>query len=82
MSFGKPIVVMLSGEGNTIIKNANCGYRANSSDFKKLANNINMASKVSRSELENLGKNGIKYYKLNFNKNKIINKLCKNLDSE
>lgn len=81
MSFGKPIVAMLNGEGNIIIQKANCGYCANSSDYKNLSNNINMASKASSSELEEMGKSGMKYYKLNFNKNKIINKLCNNLES-
>jgi glycosyltransferase involved in cell wall biosynthesis len=75
MAFGKPVVIMLSGEGSKIITEANCGFAANSSDFKKLAENIIHASQLQSHELEELGRNGRKYYDMNFAKDKAIDKL-------
>jgi len=82
MASGKPIVTMLNGEGNRIIQSANCGFCANASDYKKLAVNITNASNLSSKKLNEYGKNGKKYYEINFKKEIIINKFCKLLDNE
>ena len=73
MEFGKPIVTMLNGAGSLIVKEANCGYRANARDYKKLSENIIKASLSSKEDLEQLGKNGRVYYQANFAKEKVIN---------
>ena len=80
MASSKPIVSMLNGEGNKIIKNANCGLCANSSDFKKLADNINFASNLDKVKLLEFGKNSRKYYESNFKKDKIIDEFCELLN--
>jgi len=80
MASSKPIVSMLNGEGNEIIKKAKCGFCAKSSDFKKLANNINFASNLDKVKLREYGKNSRKYYESNFKKNKIIDDFCKLLN--
>ena len=76
MASGKPIVTMLNGEGNSIIKDANCGFCANASDYKKLAVNIMNASNLSSQKLKEYGNNGRKYYETNFKKKIIIDKFC------
>ena len=81
MASGKPIVTMLNGEGNAIIKNANCGFCANASDYKKLADNITNATNLSSQKLKEYGSNGRKYYETNFKKKIIIDKFCELLDN-
>ena len=51
MSVGKPILTMLSGEGSRIVKEADCGYIANSGNSEKLAQNIIKMSQLSSVEL-------------------------------
>jgi glycosyltransferase involved in cell wall biosynthesis len=71
-AFGQPIVTMLSGAGNIVVNEANCGYTAESSDYKTLAENVIKASLMQKSDLEQLGNNGQKYYKEHFAKKKVI----------
>lgn len=75
MASGKPIVTMLSGIGNKILKEANCGLTAESGDFKTLAENvITMYHKTEEERLQ-LGINGLTYYKVHFQKEVCIDKL-------
>ena len=46
MAFGKPIISMINGIGNEIIKEANCGFTANAGDFESLANNVKRLSRT------------------------------------
>ena len=80
MASSKPIATMLNGEGNKIIKDANCGFCANSADFKNLAKNLNFASNLDTKKLLELGKNSRRYYEANFKKKKIIDNFCKLLN--
>ena len=75
MAFGKPIVSMLNGTGNEIIKEADCGYTSPAGDYKRLALNINALYECEPSELEKMGENGRNYYQKNFSKNSIVNNL-------
>jgi len=75
MSFGKPIVTMLSGAGSKIVTESNCGFVADASDYYKLADNVINASLLPKSELIDLGNNGKKYYNENFAKNIAIDTL-------
>jgi glycosyltransferase involved in cell wall biosynthesis len=75
MAFGKPIITMLSGAGSEIVKESNCGFTANASDYKKLAENIIYASQLPNDILNELGNNGKIYYINYFAKEKAIDKL-------
>lgn len=75
MAFGKPIVSMLNGIGNKIIEEANCGYTASAGNYNQLVDNILVAYRADKKELEDKGKNGILYYEKNFCKSRIINNL-------
>lgn len=67
MGSGKPIVGMISGEGNQIIKEARCGISVPSGDYKEFASAILKMSR-NQEKLEVLGQNGLKFYKKNFSK--------------
>lgn len=67
MGSGKPIIGMISGEGNQIIKNANCGLAVPSGDYKGFANGILKLS-AKKEKLDELGKNGLVYYEKNYSK--------------
>ena len=75
MSSGKPIVTMLSGIGNKIIKDANCGLTAESGDFKTLAKNVITMYYKAEEERSQLGMNGQTYYKTYFQKDVCIDML-------
>jgi glycosyltransferase involved in cell wall biosynthesis len=73
LAFGVPIVTMLSGAGNKIVNESNCGFTAESSDFRKLAENVIFASSLDKNVLSQLGLNGKSYYQTHFAKNLAIN---------
>ena len=75
MAFGKPIVTMLSGAGSNIVTESNCGFVAEASDYRKLAENITEASLLPKSKLAELGSNGKVYYKKHFAKELALDKL-------
>jgi len=75
MSVGKPILTMLSGEGSRIVKEADCGYIANSGNSEKLAQNIIKMSQLSSVELGFLGSKAKSYADSEFNRDKLINQL-------
>ena len=66
MAMGKPILAMLAGEGASIIKQANCGFIAPSSNALKLNEQIKNVLNTSKSERRSLGENGKTFYKKNF----------------
>jgi glycosyltransferase involved in cell wall biosynthesis len=73
MPSGKPILTNADGEISRIINEAQCGLTANSGDYKTLSKNIIKLSNQSQFELKSMGDNGKKYYKNNFNREKILN---------
>lgn len=76
MAFEKPIVSMLNGVGNDIIREADCGYTANAGDFRTLAENIiKISSDEIKTTLSDKGKCGYRYYQQYFSKRKIIDRL-------
>ena len=82
MAFGKPIVTMLTGAGNRIINDANCGFAGESSDFRKLAENVIFASSLSKTKLAEMGQKGEKYYQEYFAKNLAIDNFVKTLNKK
>lgn len=67
MAGGKPIVGMLNGEGQEIIKKANCGLCADSGKAKEFTEAI-LELFHNQERLSQLGLNGQEYYKTNFSK--------------
>ena len=77
MASGKPIVTMLSGIGNQILKDADCGLTAESGDYKLLAENVIAMYHKSKEERLQLGMNGKVYYNVHFQKKVCIDRLDK-----
>ena len=68
MATGKPIVAMIDGEAQNIVKEAGCGLCADAGDAKSFADNILKMSKFPKEKLAAMGKAGLEYYDKYFRK--------------
>lgn len=75
MASGKPILTMLNGEGSRVVDDAGCGLTAASEDYKALAENVKKMYEMSKSEREEMGRAGRKYYDEVFAKELVINRV-------
>jgi len=82
MAASKPIIAMLNGEGQEILKQAQCGYTVNAGDYQALAKLVEEISKIPKESLQLVGRNGFEYYKANFTKQHCIDNLCKLMDGK
>ena len=72
MSCAKPIVAMLKGEGEEIIKRAGCGWSIDPDKPSQLAKAVLEMHAMSKEALNQLGSNGYKYYLEHFQKKKCM----------
>ena len=79
MAFGKPIITMMCGEGNRVVEESGCGITAQAGDFTNLAHNVELMCNMSKTERDILGRNGVSYYKQNFDKKAVIDLIEKYL---
>ena len=77
MAAGKPIIGAVNGEAAEIIKEAECGFRANAEDVDGL---VECIKEFMISDKAQLGKNARKYYEENFRKEDFINRLTEELE--
>ena len=75
MSCGKMIIAMISGEAQTIIRNANCGLVCDAGDYKTLALNTLKMIEMSYSEKREFEINSLKYYEQNFSRSILIERI-------
>lgn len=75
MASGKPILTMINGVGNDVVNEAQCGLTANAGDYKQLAENVVTLYNSDRKLLVEMGENAERYYKTNFSKDDIIDKM-------
>lgn len=75
LACGKPILASLSGEGGRIVRDANCGKAVDSGNPEALAQAALELSRLNQAELEQLGTNGLDYFKQNFDKQQLLSKL-------
>ena len=73
LACGKPIIGALDGIGKKIIEDSNSGLCSDAEDIVELSGNILKMYKMSSNELLTHGKNGLKYFNNNFNKEKLLN---------
>ena len=80
MASGVPVLAFLNeqSDGHQIVKDANCGYSAISSDLTEL---VRLVQKIyeQREHLDELGRNGYHYAVSNFSKESCVNELEKAL---
>ena len=75
LACGKPIIGSLDGIGKKIIMDSNSGLCSNAEDHINLSQNIIKLSKTSEEERNTLSKNAIKYFRANFEKEKLLDQL-------
>ena len=74
-----PILCVMDGEARQLISEANAGYYAEANAEKVSEKVLEIVSDENRKEK---GENGRKYFEENFNKDKLIDKLVKVLETE
>ena len=79
LRFGKPILGIINGETNELIKKYKCAYAINNGETKKLENILIKIKNITQTEYNKLCKNGLNAYKKNYDKTLIINRLIDNL---
>ena len=82
MAAGKPILTMINGVCNDVIKEAGCGLTADSGDYKKLADNAIALSEKTSEELYQIGRRGQLYYNSHFDKNLIVNNIIQTMSEK
>ena len=75
LNTGIPILGMLDGEGAKIIEESNSGICCPASDSESLARSIIQMSELSKTEKDQLGKNGIDYSKKEFDRSMLMDRL-------
>lgn len=80
MAQGKPVLSMINGDGADLVKEATCGFSVNAGDYTTFSKAILTMSKMTKSELVELGYNGKKFYENNFKKQQRIEQLCEILN--
>lgn len=76
MAAGKPIVGMISGEGQNLINDSRCGFATDAGNYRELANIILQMNSIDEHTRKIFGKNGEEYYKRYFDMNQCIDHLC------
>jgi len=75
LACGKPIIGALDGIGNAIIKESNSGYAGEAEDAFQLAKNILSLVEDDQQTKKEFSKNAIKYFRNNFEKENLLQKL-------
>ncbi len=78
MLAGKPILGLINGAVNRIINQSKCGIVVSSGNYKEMSKKI-LEIYQNSDVLKEYGENSIKYYNQYYSKEKIINKLLKEL---
>lgn len=79
LASGKPIIASVSGEAKNIIKESECGLTCIPQNEKNLAETIIAISKLSDERLNEMGKNGLKFFIEHYHPNKINEKLANHI---
>lgn len=75
LACGIPIIVSADGEIQEVIKKAKAGLCSGAGDVEMLANNIHRLVSMSPNERKQMAQNGLEYYKSNFGKNTLLNRM-------
>ena len=75
LASGRPIIAAMDGEGVQIIQEAGAGMTCPAENIEGLAQTVLQMSQKSRAELEVMGKKGHQYYKENFDRFPLFDKL-------
>lgn len=82
MSAGKPILGMISGEGNRLIAEARCGMAVDAGQAEAFAGIVRRMAAMTEKEREELGRNGLDYGREHFDFCRSMDKLESWLDAD
>ena len=75
MAAGKPILAMIDGCSQDVIKAADCGYCADAADYKAMAEQIRRMKSLTQRERERMGNNSRAFYERHYQMNGCIDNL-------
>lgn len=75
LACGKPILASLNGEGAKIVNQSNSGFSSPAEDANVLAENVEKLYRLSPDERQKMGENAIDYFKNNFDRKTLLEKL-------
>lgn len=75
MSAGRPVLAMIGTGGANLIRESDCGYAVEPSDYQALADIIRKKVLTNTEQFESKGKNGRKFFEQNFVLDDCINHL-------
>lgn len=75
LACGIPIIVSADGEIQEVINKACAGICSGAGDSQKLAENIQRLVSMSSDQLQSMSDNALEYYKLAFDKNKLLERM-------
>lgn len=75
MASGKPILTMINGIGNDVVREAKCGLTAHAGDYESLAANVKKMYAMGKAELAEMGRAAKLYYDANFAKEMVIDRV-------
>ena len=75
LACGKPIIASIDGEGAKIVNDAKCGVTSPAEDSLKLSEGIKELAALDKSKRSEIGNNGRAYYKKEFDRNNLLEKL-------
>lgn len=82
LAAGKPVIGAIDGEGARVITEAQCGFVGPAEDAHALAENIKKVMAMDRKSLEELGKNGMKYFENHFEMESQVQRLLQIFTSQ
>ena len=80
LTTGKPILMSANGEAANVIKESNAGLVSEADNVDALIENITQLEKMKQEEREQMGKNGLNYYKQNYDTEKLFDELSNYLE--
>lgn len=75
MAAGKPILAMVDGCSQDVIKAADCGYCVDAEDYQAMADKIRKMKSLAEDELNRLGKNSRQFYERHYQMKGCMNNL-------
>jgi len=82
MACGKPIIASIDGEGGDVIKESKSGLVSAAEDSVGLANNLELFLKLSKEDVNKMSNNSLKFFKNEFDREKLLTKLINLFDEK
>lgn len=80
LAVGRPIIACMAGEGARIVVEANAGFQAEAENSAELAKTILKIRAMDESQRAELGRNGQRYFRDNFEHEKLVGQLLEHFE--